>query len=86
MSDVVVNIITPLSAPVQIAAEILGLKKETRVAWTAPYSYVGKANKGTGEEESNWKIYRIECFGNGTTEVKTAVSVKWTERLTITYN
>jgi hypothetical protein len=53
--------------------------------WVDPYSYCGTAPSGSLETNSVWTITRIEVFPNGTTDIKTATTVAWTDRLIVIY-
>jgi hypothetical protein len=50
-----------------------------------PYSYCGIAAPGSAENDSVWKITRIEVLNNGTVTTAVATAVKWTDRYTSTY-
>lgn len=58
---------------------------EKRHDFVSPYSYCGKAAIGVSEAAASWIIKRIEVLTDGSTVVKTAVAVDWTNRLTHTY-
>ena len=49
------------------------------------YDYLGKAARGSTEDESVWKITRLTIASNGTTIKQTATNVDWTNRYTHTY-
>lgn len=58
---------------------------ERRNDWQSPYSYCGSAPTGSSESANVWDIYRIEVFTDGTTNVKSALNVAWTNRYTVIY-
>ena len=58
---------------------------EKRHEWVSPYSYCGVAPDGTLDSASTWEIKRVEVFSDGTTNIKSATSVAWNDRLTVTY-
>lgn len=49
------------------------------------YSYCGKASATALELDPVWTINRIEILEDGTTILKTATNVSWTNRYTHTY-
>ncbi len=49
-------------------------------------SYCGYAEQGSLETDSVWNISKIVVATEGTTTTTTATDVKWSERLTVTYN
>lgn len=58
---------------------------EKRHEWVSPYSYCGVAPNGTLDSASTWEIKRVEVLLNGTTNIMSASSVKWDDRLTVIY-
>lgn len=62
-----------------------GNNGEKRNDWQDPYDYCGKAPKYTAENAPYWTITRIEVFPDGTTNVKSATNVAWTNRYIIIY-
>jgi hypothetical protein len=59
---------------------------ENRHDWQSPYSYCGVAPNGSLETDSVWTINRIEVLVDGSTDVKTATNVAWSDRYTVIYN
>ena len=49
-------------------------------------SYCGYAKRLSSEDTPVWTISKIEVATDGSTTTTTATNVKWSERLTITYN
>ena len=58
---------------------------EKRHEFIFPYSYCGTASSGSLETDSVWTITRIKVFPNGTTDIKTATTITWTDRLIVIY-
>ena len=59
---------------------------EKRHEWVSPYSYCGVAPNGTLDSASTWEIKRVEVLLDGTTNIMSASSVKWDNRLTVIYS
>lgn len=59
---------------------------EKRHEWVSPYSYCGVAPNGTLDSASTWEIKRVEVLSNGTTNIMSATSVAWDNRLTVIYS
>ncbi len=53
--------------------------------WQDPYDYCGTAMSGTSVSAPLWNITRIEVFLDGTTNVKSASNVAWTDRYIVIY-
>ena len=49
-------------------------------------SYCGYAKRLSSEDAPVWTISKITVATDGSTTTTTATNVKWSERLTITYN
>ena len=62
-----------------------GGSNEKRHDWVSPYSYCGIAPNGTLDSASTWEIKRVEVLLDGTTNIMSATSVSWNDRLTVTY-
>lgn len=58
---------------------------DVQSAFAAPYSYIGRALKGTATNASDWTITRIEVASDGTTTTATA-SGAWTNRASLSYS
>ena len=59
---------------------------EKRHEWVSPYSYCGVAPNGTLDSASTWEIKRVEVLSDGTTNIMSASSVAWDNRLTVIYS
>ena len=59
---------------------------EKRHEWVSPYSYCGVAPNGTLDSASTWEIKRVEVLLDGTTNIMSASSVSWDNRLTVIYS
>ena len=49
------------------------------------YDYLGKAVRGSSENDNVWTITRLTIASNGTTTKQTATGVSWTNRYIHTY-
>jgi hypothetical protein len=58
---------------------------ERRHDWQDPFDYCGLAPLDTLENAPLWTITRIEVFLDGTTDVKSATNVAWTDRYIVIY-
>jgi hypothetical protein len=59
---------------------------ENRHEWISPYSYCGVAPNGSLETDEIWTINRIEVLLDGSTDVKVATNVAWTDRFIVIYS
>lgn len=97
MSDILINIepiIPELKIKIQNKIQEIKLlsneqyyNREFETEWIAPYNYMGFAPKGTSEDVSLWRIYRIWILEDGTIgDIDVVYNVKWTDRLIINFD
>lgn len=60
--------------------------RQFKAQFDEPYGYMGFAPKGTADDVSLWRIYRIEYFNDGSTDIKIEYNVKWSDLLTIDFS